>query len=95
MPVFSPPPVSKQETKKFSSGLLIAVVMGGLVNNTMTKANNNFSPYRDNEAESTHGVYKISLLRMTSQTRGRSLSVSLQNTLYIKSPVDLRLFTEV
>jgi hypothetical protein len=40
--------------KKCSDGLLNAV--GVLDNNTITKANNNFGPYRDKEAESTHGL---------------------------------------
>jgi hypothetical protein len=43
--------------------------MGVLVNNTVTKVNNRFGPYRDNEAELTHGLYQIFLLRITSQTR--------------------------
>jgi hypothetical protein len=32
--------------------------MGILVDNTKTKANNYFGPYHDNEAESTHSLYK-------------------------------------
>jgi hypothetical protein len=59
MPVFSPPTVGKQETKECSCGLLIAIVMGVLVNNTITKANIHFGPYRDNEVESTHGLYEV------------------------------------
>jgi hypothetical protein len=70
-------------SKKCSGGLLIAVIMGVLVDNTITKANNHFGPYCDNEAESTHGLYEIFLLRITSWTCWRNLSVSLRNTLCI------------
>jgi hypothetical protein len=31
--------------------------MGVLVDNTITKVNNHFGPYCDNEAESTHDMY--------------------------------------
>jgi hypothetical protein len=66
MPLFSPPPVGKQQTKKCSGGLLTAIIMGDLVDNTITKANNHFGPYCDNEAESNHGLYEIFfLLRVT------------------------------
>jgi hypothetical protein len=81
MPMFSPPPVGKQ-TKKWSGGLLIAIILGVLVDNTITMVNNHFSPYHDNEAESTHGLYEFSL-RITSRTCWWSLSISLWNTLYI------------
>jgi hypothetical protein len=37
--------------------------MGVLVDDTITKANNHFGPYCDNEAESTHDFYEIFLLR--------------------------------
>jgi hypothetical protein len=50
---------SVQQTKKYSGELLIAIIMDVLVDNTITKANNHFSPYHDNEAESTHGLYEI------------------------------------
>jgi hypothetical protein len=50
------PPVGKQHKIKCSGGLLIA--MGVLVNNTLTKANNLFGPYRDDEAELTHGLHQ-------------------------------------
>jgi hypothetical protein len=40
-----PPPVGKQQS---SGRFLIAIVMGILVDNTITKANNHFIPYRDN-----------------------------------------------
>jgi hypothetical protein len=33
--------------------------MGVLVGNTITKANNHFGPYSDNEAESTHHAGKV------------------------------------
>jgi hypothetical protein len=52
-----PPPARKQ--KKSSGGLFIAIIMDVLVDNTITKANKHFGPYRDNEAESTHGLYAI------------------------------------
>jgi hypothetical protein len=59
MPVFTPPQVGKQQTKKCSGGLLIAIIMGILVDNTITKVNNHIGPYCDNKAESTHGLYEI------------------------------------
>jgi hypothetical protein len=62
MPVFSPPSVSKQDTKKMQWGITHCSHNGRLVDNTITKANNNFCPYRDNEAESTHGLYEIFFL---------------------------------
>jgi hypothetical protein len=33
--------------------------MGVLINNTITKVNNHFGPYRDIEAKLTHGLYEI------------------------------------
>jgi hypothetical protein len=54
-PCLSPPPVGKR-TKKCSGGLLIAIIMGVLVDNIITKANNNFGPHSDNKDESTHGL---------------------------------------
>jgi hypothetical protein len=44
---------------KGSGGLLIAIIMGVLVDNTMTKRNNHFGPYHDNETELTHVLYEI------------------------------------
>jgi hypothetical protein len=46
----TPPPVGK-EHKKSSGGLLIAIIMGVLVDNTITKANKHFGPNRDNDKE--------------------------------------------
>jgi hypothetical protein len=53
------PPIGKQQIKKFCGGLFIAIVMGVLVDNTMTKVNNHFGPYHDKEVKSTHGLYEI------------------------------------
>jgi hypothetical protein len=59
MPVFSAPPVGTQQTKKCSDGLLIAILKGVSVGNTMTKANKHVGPHRVSKAESTHASYEI------------------------------------
>jgi hypothetical protein len=48
-----------KDKKKGSGRLLIAITMGVLVDNTITKVNEHFGPYSDNEAESTHGLSEI------------------------------------
>jgi hypothetical protein len=42
-----------------NGGLLIAIIVGVLVDNTITKANKHFDQYRDNAAKSTHGLYEM------------------------------------
>jgi hypothetical protein len=44
--------------------------MGVLVDNTVTKANNHFGPYRDNEAESTQGLFEIFCLKCPPKHAG-------------------------
>jgi hypothetical protein len=54
-----PPPIGKE--LKGGGGQkkadFIVIIMGVLVNNTTTKVNKYFGPHRNNEAESTHGLY--------------------------------------
>jgi hypothetical protein len=50
---------SVNSKQKCSGGLLIAIIMGILVHNTITKVNNHFGPYHNNEAKSTHGLNEI------------------------------------
>jgi hypothetical protein len=52
-------------------GFLISVIMGVLVNNSITKANKHFGQYRDNEAELTHGLYEIFCLELPPKYAGK------------------------
>jgi hypothetical protein len=82
MPVISPSPVVKQQTKKCSGGLLIAIITGVLVDNTITKTNNHFGSYCDNESESTHGLYEIFAQNNLLNRLAKSVGFTAEHSVY-------------
>jgi hypothetical protein len=74
----------QQQQQKGSGGLFIAIIMGVLVDNTITKGNRHFGPYRDNEAESTHGLYEIFVQNNLPKTLAKFVGFTAEHPVYYR-----------